>query len=357
MPNTCRPVLESLQGEALLDQGDMVWLPFDAYRPEADQNTWARLSSKRRLRHAGRQPFVFREPADRVLHIVNGMGVTLGDSIIGLNALAWLKRCHPGLHVCVYRSPNTPGFVERLYRVATHVVDEVLYLPRSLESIPEEAIDLSDFLHWPGFAVEPMVDFFMRSLGIEPDTVPSAAKRNRWLADLPLPELPPAWPGRDYVLVCDRASTPLRSVPADCAAELIEMLWSQYRLPIVGFHPIRHPEYRDLGAQSQGLDQYMAWVKNAAVLFAVDSSAVHIAAGFDVPTLAVFSSVDPLLRVRDYARCRYVDIRTAVTSGLHESDDTDVLHEVSQSWRALLGSGELRRLGVPERQPRLSLAA
>jgi ADP-heptose:LPS heptosyltransferase len=333
---------ESLKGEALLDSSGRVWLPFDAYQPGTNPQTWARLSSKLQVRHANRCAFAWKGPFNHAVHIINGMGVTLGDSIIGFNAMVWLKRCHPGLHVCVYRSPNAPAYVERLYEIAKHVVDEVRYLPRSLQNIPSEAIDLSDFLHWPGFAVEPMVDFFMRSLGISPGTVPAAAKSNRWLSDLPLPELPTAWRGRNYVLICDRASTPLRSVPPAYAAELVEMLWSRYRLPIVGFHPIQHPEYRDVTAQSQGLDQYMAWVKDASALFAVDSSAIHIAAGFDVPTLAVFSSVDPLLRIRDYTQCQYIDMRTPSTSGLHESEDADVLHAVDQSWRALLDGGELQ---------------
>lgn len=334
----------SLQGEALVDAAGQVWLPYDLpHLPHLPARTrgWRRLSALRDIRHAGRRPFHWCMPSGGTLHVLNGMGVSLGDSIVGMNALAWLKDRHPALRIHLYRTPHAPAGVERLYRLAGHLVESVTYLPLSLETLPDQAIDLSDVLHWPSFASEPMVDFFIRGLGMLPHELPACAKANRWLARLRLPSVPAAWRGRGYVLFCGQASTPLRTVPQAQAAAMVERIWRRYGLPVLGFHPVRHPHHEDISRHSAGLDQYIAWVKGARAVVGTDSSAIHLAAGFDVPTLAVFVSIDPALRVRDYPNCRALDMRSERTCGLHASHDAAVLEAVRRTWQAVVERPDL----------------
>src|SRR5689334_8333060 len=80
-----------LQGEALLDPSGNVWLPFDLPHLRNAGEGWRPLSSRRTLRHPLRACMRPADHATDALHVINGMGVTLGDSIIGMNALAWLK--------------------------------------------------------------------------------------------------------------------------------------------------------------------------------------------------------------------------------------------------------------------------
>jgi hypothetical protein len=333
--------MSSLKGEALVDRSGRVWLPYDLPHLRATSVGWSRLSARREVRHAGRRPFRWRARARDALHVLNGMGVTLGDSIIGINVLAWLKTCHPALRIHLYRSRHAPAYVERLYQLASRIIEPVHYLPQPLESIPRDVVDLSDFLYWPLFASEPMVDFFMRALGIAVDAMPATSKANRWLSELTLPLAPAPWSTRDYVLFCDQASAALRRVPEEHAASMVDRIWHHYGLPVLGFHPISHLHYHDVSSQSRDLDHFMVWVKNAQVVVGTDSAAIHIAAGFDVPTLAVFVSIDPMLRTRDYPHCRVLDVRTALTDGLHESDDPSVVREVQQIWRTIIACEDL----------------
>jgi len=330
-----------VQGEALVDCSDNVWLPYDLPHLRVPSAPWTRLSSRRDVRHAGRRPFRWRAPASGTLHVLNGMGVTLGDSIIGMNALAWLKDLHLALRIHLYRTPHAPPYVERLYQLASPIVERVTYLPMPLKSLPEEVVDLTDFLYWPLFSSEPMVDFFMRGLGIPLDGVPASAKANRWLSRLPVPSLPAPWSTRSYVLFCDQASTPLRQVPPEHRVSMVDRIWRQYGVPVLGFGPIEHRRYVDVSGQSGTLDQFIAWIKGAGAVVGTDSSAIHIAAGFEVPTLAVFVSIDPALRARDYTSCRVLDMRTSLTDGLHESRDPAVLREVQGIWQALVESADL----------------
>ena len=260
-----------------------------------------------------------------------------------MNVLAWLKSCHPALRIHLYRTRHAPAAVERLYALAGDVVAQVHALPRPLSQLPAQVVDLSDFLYWPRFSSEPMVDFFLRGLGIDRSAVPASALANRWLSGVPLPALPKPWsqasPG--YVLFCDRASTALRSVPSAHAAAMVDRIWQRYGLPVLGFHPIAHPRYHDVSCHSPDLDHFMAWVRQARAVVGIDSSAIHLAAGFDVPTLAIFASIDPALRVRDYPHCRAVDARTPMLDGLHQSDDPAVLREVARVWSGLVRRDDL----------------
>lgn len=331
----------SLQGEALVDTAGNVWLPYDLPHLSTSAAGWTRLSSKRNVRHAVRRPFQWRSPTSDTLHVLNGMGVTLGDSIIGMNALAWLKTVQPALCIHLYRTPHAPPFVERLYQLASRIVEPVTYLPAPLQTLPDDIVDLSDFLYWPLFASEPMVDFFMRGLGLAADSVPISAKANHWLTSLSVPSVHAPWSTCDYVLFCDQASTPLRAVPQQHAAAMVDRIWRQYGLPVLGFHLIAHPHYYDISSHSRNLDQFIAWVKCSAAVIATDSSAIHIAAGFDIPTMAVFVSIEPALRSRDYAKCMVLDARCKTTNGLHESDDPAVLREVGRIWGAIVDRREL----------------
>jgi len=339
-----------LQGEALVDSAGKVWLPYDLSHLRVPFTGWARLSSRRDVRHAGRRSFQWQAPASDTLHVLNGMGVTLGDSIIGMNALAWLKTRHPTMRVHLYRTPHAPAFVVRLYALASRLVESVTYLPMPLENLPKDVVDLSDFLYWPAFASEPMVDFFMRGLGIALDAVPASAKANRWLSGLSVPSIPAPWSSRRYVLFCDQASTPLRTVPEEHAASMVDRIWQQYGLPVLGFRPVSHPYFIDISSHASDLDQFIAWVKGASAVIGTDSSAIHIAAGFDVPTLAAFVSIDPALRARDYPNCRVLDVRTESTQGLHESNDPAVLQEVHRIWQAIIERTDLPWPAAASRQ-------
>ena len=320
----------------MVDPHGRVWLPYDLPHLRTPLDGWCRLSSRREARHAERRPFQWRPPAGNALHVLNGMGVALGDSIIGMNVLAWLRKRHPALRIHLYRTPHAPAHVERLYELAGHVVERVHYFPQPLDSIPPDAIDLSDFLHWRLLATEPMVDMFMHGLGIATDAMSASDKANRWLSTLRLPRLPARWSSGDYVLFCGQASTALRSLPDEQAAAMVDRIWKRYGLPVLGFQRVSHAHYHDVSAHSPDLDHFMAWVSHASAVIGTDSSAIHIAAGFEVPTLAMFTSIDPLLRTRDYPHCRVLDLRTARTDGLHESGDAAVLREVRQVWRSVV---------------------
>src|SRR5580698_397976 len=65
--------------------------------------------------NAARRPFSPDYAKQSRVHVINGMGVTLGDSIIGLTALSAIRSRHPSLEFVIYRPAHSPRYVKQLY--------------------------------------------------------------------------------------------------------------------------------------------------------------------------------------------------------------------------------------------------
>lgn len=273
------------------------------------------------------------------VHVINGMGVTLGDSIIGLSALAAIRHRYPDLRFTLYRPARAPRYVEALYTLAEHRVARLRTLPWPLARLRPDVvhIDVGNHLFWPAFMSMPMIDFFLAALGVDPGAIDSAHKANRWLADLALPALPDNWQARPYVLFCPTASTPVRSMPPEQQAAWVERLADRFALPVLGFGPLAHahPAYVDVQAFSPDTAHFLAWVKHASYLLTVDTAAVHVAAGFGVPTTAFFTTVAPELRVRDYPYCVSVPLPLPTLRNVQSSSRASDLALVQTAYRAL----------------------
>ncbi|QIE24800.1 glycosyltransferase family 9 protein [Caballeronia sp. SBC2] len=269
------------------------------------------------------------------VHVINGMGVTLGDSIIGLTALVAIKTQFPHIFFTIYRPAHAPGYVKSLYELAAPLLGSVIDLPVKLDELPYNGlrIDLGNHLFWPKFASLPMIDFFLDAMGIKADEIPAIDKRNHWLQELVLPR-PQALEG-DYVLLCPTASTPVRSIPAAMHKDFVEILWERYRLPVAGFGAIDHPLYADLTSHAPDTADFLAWIKHAAYLVAPDTAAIHIAAGFNIPTTAFFTTIAPDLRVRDYPRCKPVSLPVPELKGIQASNRESDMELVGRAYRAL----------------------
>lgn len=290
--------------------------------------------------HAAHRPFRLAYDGTLHVHVVNGMGVALGDSVIGLTALAALRDAYPGLRFTLYRPACAPRYVEALYALAADRIASIRALPCPVEALPRctrltPCVDLGNHLYWPAFARMPMIDFFLAALGAQPAAIPAETKRNRWLARLALPALPDAW-RQPYVLFCPHASTAVLSVPPALRVALVDQLVQRYRMPVVGFEPLAHPAYVDMSRDARDTAQFIAWIKDASLLFSSDTAAMHIADGFDVPTLACFTTIAPALRVRDYPHCVSValDVPDALR-GLHRSERPGDIAAVEAAYRAV----------------------
>ncbi|SAK71493.1 hypothetical protein AWB77_03029 [Caballeronia fortuita] len=315
-------------GSLLSPQGEIV-APYDLEAADADASGYAALPAA--ILNANRAPFeIDYARADRV-HLVNAFGVTLGDSVIGLSALFALKRLYPHLRITIYRPMRAPRYVQRLYELAAPWAGDPVPLPVPLASVPadEPAIDIGNQLFWPRFASMPMIDFFLWAMGVAPDRIAVGDRRNGWLADVPLK----ATANVPYTLFCPDASTPVRSIPASMRACIVARLADETGLPVMGFGAVDHPRYRNIAPLCLDTDDFLAWIGHARYLVTADTAALHVAAGFDIPTTAFFTTIPASLRARDYPNCVAVEFALPHLRGIHASARPADLAALERAYR------------------------
>jgi hypothetical protein len=236
--------------------------------------------------------------------ILNGFGISLGDGIIGLQALFAARSLGAiaGLVVLGRTEPPAKPLVPQLYGLAA---DFATVVPMAEALTSGRIIDIRDFAFDPFFAQVAMIDFFLTRLGLEPASVPSALKRMGWLAGraAPLPALPFA-PG--YVLVCPNASIALRDMPGAVHEALLTRLAARGWGPVVTQGPAL------AGAVTMPrcatIRELCAFVAGARAVISTDTAMVHLADAFSVPCLVFMTTHRPEMRVRDYPLCHAVHL-------------------------------------------------
>jgi hypothetical protein len=242
---------------------------------------------------------------DQRLAILNGFGRTLGDSIIGLQALhaahamGLLRR-----DVVLFRLPGISPILDDLYTLAADLA-EIRTLPWEYATPADrfraadgfaEVLDIRDFAFDPRFRGVAMIDYFLERLGVDPTAVPARLRRNTWLASL----LPPA-ASAEYVLVCPRTSSPMRDMPERVHQRILDWL--------VRHSPVAVRTQADL-PRAASLTELAALVGGARLVISADTAMVHLADAMAVPCLAFFTTHEPRWRMRDYPLCTPIHLAT-----------------------------------------------
>jgi hypothetical protein len=334
---------------SLITDNAYITSPCDLAPPYLNRGNYRPLSKYPKIRNAAVAPFQLPYHELAVVHIINAFGIALGDSIIGINALAYLKQLYPGLQFIIYRPCTAPKYVDELYHEIAGKLAVIRYLPWELNRIPQDevCIDIGNYFFWPAFHLMNMMDFFLWALGFDYTQVPTYYKSNNWINKLHLPQLLSPWESQPYILFCSNASTPLRTIPYKFHADFIDLLWTEYKLPVLGYTEIKHPHYINITQHSLGTLSYIAWVKSAKLLLGVDSSAIHIASGFGVTTLAFFATVDPALRVRDYPFCTPIPLNILLTDTLDVNPDPQDLKLLELAYANLLDQFKNNQIRFP----------
>ncbi|WP_341676168.1 hypothetical protein [Niveibacterium sp. SC-1] len=325
-----------LTGRSLVDAQQRVWLPYDVVREERLPDGLRAIGACREVLCA--RDADFELPRDgRPLHVLNGMGVALGDAIMGLSVLHAVHAHEPRRRIVMHPAAHLPASVAGLLDLARFA--DIAPLPIALDTLPEDAVlvDLGDFAYWPRFDHMPMHDFFAAGLGL--NALPESAYRNAWLEEACVPELPAPWDREAFVLFAPLSSSPLRNLSESAQHRIVAQAAAQYGLPVLGFTRVAHPAYRCIADLSPDTPSFLAWVRSARVLISTDSAAVHAAAGFDVPNLVGFVSGDPAVLVARYPRCVALDLRTPELDGRHFSEEPAHLAIAQAAWDTAIEAG------------------
>jgi hypothetical protein len=281
------------------------------------------------------------------LAIVNGFGLSLGDSLIGLQALCaaqTLGRMPP--RPTLIRRTDCRPMVRALYPLAADFA-AVADLPDGLSATPkpplpasvtagfERVIDMRDFAFDVDFRGVAMIDFFLRRLGLDPAAVPPDLRRNAWLAPRVTPAPVAGLPDR-YVLFCPNASMAQRDIPLWAQEELLRLILGAQPLPVVTQGEVP-PEMASRVIAAPPLERIAllcGLVTNAARIVSTDTAIPHLADAFGIPCHAVFATHLPEWRVRDYPLCSSTRLPVhGLPEALEFLRSEDDLRAVEAGWR------------------------
>ncbi len=233
----------------------------------------------------------------------------------------------------LFRLPGLAPLVQQTYEAADFC--EVRDLPWAYETPATpfapaatfaRTIDIRDFAFDPAFRGVAMIDFFLRTLGLDPSSVPSSAKRIAWLA----PKLRPTpAPARGYVLVCPKTSMALRDMPPEIHAAIVTWLVQAGHRVVTQGDPIPGAT---TAAPCETLADLAGLVAGAHAVVSADTAMPHLADAYAVTCLAFFTTHRPEWRVRDYPLCRAVHLRTGLPDALEFSRGPDDVAAARAAW-------------------------
>jgi len=265
------------------------------------------------------------------LLILNGFGLSLGDSLIGLQALHAARQLGRITgRVILRRGPGLSAMVDALYGLCRFAEIEHGD-PSELTAHLGPVIDLRDLAFDPRFAGVAMIDFFLARLGVAPATVPATLKRNLWLARC----VPRPAPG-GYVLICPRSSMALRDWPEDVHRAVVAEVLQRHPGPVLTQGPWQDdwPHRLARAPRAETIEQLCALVAGASAMISTDTGMLHLADAFDVPCAAVFTTHRPDWRVRDYPHCHTVRVVADGLEGLEFLRGPGDLASIAEAWRS-----------------------
>ena len=252
------------------------------------------------------------------LAIMGGLGAGMGDSIVGLETLrnvltALHKKGQEKCVIDVYIRQRDYRRLRGLYSKFAFI-NQVKALPISMEQFKKYDAywDVLPRINSSRFDTLTMQDFFLESLGVRPDCLEVCEKsphgieisqRARKAVAFRLSQLlNTSGIERPVLLFHPKSTTLLRDIPNHLIRCILDRLINETDYDVISVIDIdyQHPRFFNLSRYSQSLDDYCAFIASSNAILCVDTSIYHIAAGYQVPTLALFSSIRPELRVVYY---------------------------------------------------------
>jgi hypothetical protein len=256
----------------------------------------------------------FKGKSEVRIAIINAMSNSMGDHLIGMRAFDYWheKVCEklPGTKVIVSLFQINPHNLVDITRQRADKIDHLYMLPSNTSILFEHDafIDLGTLLLREGFDTENMIDFFFKALSIDPTTVPIEEKRMKYIvSEEPKNQIQEMMKtinpeNRPILLFHHTSTTPIRGMD-DCRAKnIIEEIINKSEYFVVSTSGLDYQNNRfaDIKKYSVSFDHFAAIISQVDKIVTVDTCTYHIADAFDIPTVVLFSTIDPDLRLKYY---------------------------------------------------------
>lgn len=270
--------------------------------------------------------------------IINGFGFGIGDTIVGLTALREAKRVFHKHGISevkfdIYlRNKASAGLrsIIKKDKDIRHIFPLPITLPLLLSY--DAFWDFSGLIERPGFDELPMVDFYLQTMGISPDSVLPERKvnkiNNKIKTNSRLARLLSGIDGK-ILLFHPKSSTPLRDMPDRHINRFLKELLTETSYTVITTVPIRfhHKRFLDLSKYSKTFDIFLSIISRADRIITVDTCVYHISNACNIPTVVLFTTIPPELRIKYYPQVKGMLLSGAENTSLFkehkETGETD----------------------------------
>jgi hypothetical protein len=270
--------------------------------------------------------------------ILNAMSNAIGDHLIGMQAFAYfqnkLAETFPDKEIKISLYQFNPYHVQSITVQWQGKFQHVFMLPNRVSKLCQHNafIDLGTLLLRENFDNQPMIDFFLGALSIDPSTVPVEAKRVKYQvnpqAKRQAQDLFVVLKSskRPILLFHNTSTSPIRSINTIESIRIIKEILnkSDYFVVTTSHSDFQHPRFLSLSKYSQRLDDFAAIISQVDAIVTVDTSTYHIADAFNIPTVVLFTSIQPEYRIKyyPYTRAIMLEEKDGLLWGRHKIENT-----------------------------------
>jgi len=258
--------------------------------------------------------------------IVGGVGRNIGEMICGLNAVRilyeTLKKEFKSVKIDLMYISSDNKYYTRDKDIAKNepYINKVLPLAVSVKKMCEYDfyIDNSLIAETSFYQELPFIDAYLYKFAIDYKSIPSSKKHNQLNLSLYKPneelveQLNKLKQKGKILLFHPYSANIERSIPKDIAVKLLEKLIKKAHdytiISAIKFDNFKDDNFVDLSNRSKSFFDFAYIISRADSIISCDTATYHIADIFFIPTVVIFSTVDPQKRIKYYTCTKAVEI-------------------------------------------------
>lgn len=276
--------------------------------------------------------------------IINGFGTGLGDSIVGLTAYRlFYKELQKyfeevKIDLCQLNKARSLQIYEKEKNI-----NRLIQLPISLEKLRhyDAFIDLGGIVSWEEFNNQSLLDFYLTVFSLKHLTFSKSEKRNSIqvvpsIQDELRSVIAPLRNHSKLLLFHPTASNMVRSIPENKQDRILQELLAATDYTIISAVETNydHPRIKDLSYLSTSVDHLIGIISLMDAIITVDTVIYHISECFNIPTVVLFTTINPALRTSYYPNVKSISLIDSSSKlyGIHKTKSEYAKVVFNQLW-------------------------
>lgn len=242
----------------------------------------------------------------------------IGDNFIAMQAFSyWCAKIHtylPDTKVSISLFQTNPLKVKEVFKhddiKSTYVLPSNLMLLLDQDVFidfgPLNMTDKSEAKRIQNWNIQRdyqtlnMFDFYLKAFSINPEIVHPVHKRATYPSkEIQMIDIPT---DRFVLLFHHKASNAIRSLEDERAIKIINEIIEKSDYFVVSALSLdcKNERFLDISDQSKSLDNLANIISQVDAIITVDTCVYHLADAFDIPTVVLFSTINPEIRIKYY---------------------------------------------------------